>query len=137
GISQKRFPVNYQKLIHKIPNLFDQINLKNKKYDIEFAAIHGMRDDILNSPLKNSKKIVWIHNDLRKTEFHDYTDEEIRKFFGFDKIMVISQHIQSDFENMARNEDEKNRIVRIYNPLDTNEILFKAEMSQNQYRSEE
>ena len=23
-------------------------------------------------------------NDLKKTEFHNYTDEEFRKFFGFD-----------------------------------------------------
>src|SRR5690606_38924375 len=126
-IPQKAFRVIYQKLLRKFPNLLYQFILKNKKYDIEFAAIHGMRDDILNSPLKNSKKIVWIHNDLRKTEFHDYTDEEIRKFFGFDQIMVISKHIQSDFENMARNEDERSRIVRIYNPIDTNEILKKAE----------
>ena len=126
-IPQKAFRVIYQKLLRKFPNLLYQFILKNKKYDIEFAAIHGMRDDILNSPLKNSKKIVWIHNDLRKTEFHDYTDEEIRKFFGFDKIMVISKHIQSDFENMARNEDERSRIVRIYNPIDTDEILKKAE----------
>jgi len=132
-IPQKAFRVIYQKLLKIFPSLLYKFILKGKKYDVEFAAIHGMRDDILNSPQKSSKKIVWIHNDLRKTEFHDYTDEEIRKFFGFDKIMVISQHIQSDFENMARNEDERSRIVRIYNPLDTSEILSKAELTQNQY----
>ena len=87
-----------------------------------------MRDDILNSPIQSSKKIVWIHNDLRKTEFHNYTDQEIRKFFGFDKIMVISEHIQKDFESLAQNEVEKSKIVRIYNPLDTGEILSKSEV---------
>src|SRR5690606_11642707 len=97
--------------------------------DIEFAAIHGFRDEILNSPQKKSKKIVWIHNDLRQTEFHDYTDSEIRKFFGFDKIMVISNQIQNDFENLAQNDFEKNKIARIYNPIDTNEILKKSEKS--------
>ncbi|MDN5470385.1 glycosyltransferase [Sphingobacterium lactis] len=40
--------------------------------------------------------------------------------------MVISQHIQKDFESLAKNEDEKSRIVRVYNPLDTEEILQKA-----------
>src|SRR5690606_8275691 len=85
-----------------------------------------MRDEILNSPQKKSKKIIWIHNDLRQTEFHDYTDSEIRKFFGFDRIMVISDQIQKDFENQARNENERNRIARIYNPLDTQEILEKS-----------
>lgn len=125
-IPVKAFRVMYQFVLKKFPKLLYATILKNKKYDIEFAAIHGFRDEILNSPLKNSKKIVWIHNDLRKTHFHNYTDNEIRKFFGFDKIMVISQHIQKDFESLAKNEDEKSRIVRVYNPLDTEEILQKA-----------
>ena len=42
--------------------------------------------------------------------------------------MVISEHIKKDFENLAKNEDEKDRIVRIYNPLDTEEILRKSEV---------
>lgn len=123
----------YQLVLKKFPKLLYKYKLKDKKYDIEFAAIHGFRDEILNSPLKGSKKIVWIHNDLRKTEFHNYTDDEIRKFFGFDKILVISDHIRRDFENMAENEDEKSRIQRIYNPLDTEEIISKSKMEQSEY----
>lgn len=125
-IPEKAFRVIYQKVLKTFPNILYSAILKGKKYDVEFAAIHGFRDEILNSPLKSSKKIVWIHNDLRKTHFHKYTDDEIRKFFGFDKILVISGHIQQDFENLAKNEDEKKRIVRIYNPLDTGEILRKS-----------
>lgn len=125
-IPKKAFRVIYQSLLKKFPKLLYSKVLRNKKYDIEFAAIHGFRDEILNSPLKSSKKIVWIHNDLRKTHFHNYTDDEIRKFFGFDKILVISEHIQKDFESLARTEDEKSRIVRVYNPLDTEEILRRS-----------
>lgn len=128
-IPKKAFRVLYQALLKKFPKLLYDGILKGKRYDVEFAAIHGFRDEILNSPLKSSKKIVWIHNDLRKTEFHNYTAEEIRKFFGYDRIMVISEHIQKDFETLAQNEDEKQRIVRIYNPLDTDEILKKSVMS--------
>lgn len=127
-LPEKAFRVLYQGILKKFPKILYSQILKNKKYDIEFAAIHGMRDDILNSPIPSSKKIVWIHNDLRKTEFHNYTNEEIRKFFGFDKIMVISEKIQKDFEKLARNKDEKSKIVRIYNPIDTNEILTKSEV---------
>lgn len=126
-IPKKAYRVLYQKLLKIFPKILYSTILKNKKYDVEFAAIHGMRDDILNSPINSSKKIVWIHNDLRKTEFHHYTDQEIRKFFGFDKIMVISEHIQKDFESLAQNEVEKSKIVRIYNPLDTEEILLKSQ----------
>lgn len=133
-IPKKAFRKVYQGMLKKYPHLLYQFILKNKKYDIEFAAIHGFRDEILNSPIRSSKKIMWIHNDLRKTEFHDYTDNEVRKFFGYDKVMVISEHIQKDFESMARNEDEKSKIVRIYNPLDTHEILSKAELPIQKYQ---
>lgn len=126
-LPEKAFRVVYQKILKTFPSLLYKFILKGKQYDIEFAGIHGFRDEILNSPIQASKKIVWIHNDLRKTEFHDYTDEEIKKFFGFDKIMVISKHIQQDFENQATTEADKQKIVRIYNPLDTQEILTKAE----------
>ena len=135
-IPQKAFRVIYQFLFKKFPKLLYNNILKGKKYDVEFAAIHGFRDEILNSPLKSSKKIVWIHNDLRKTEFHNYTDEEIRKFFGFDKIMVISEHIQKDFEKLAQNQKERDKIVRIYNPLDTEEILRKSQAKIPNYTNE-
>ncbi|GGP03114.1 glycosyl transferase [Cloacibacterium rupense] len=127
-IPRKAYRVLYQGILKKFPKILYSTILKNKKYDVEFAAIHGMRDEILNSPITTSKKIVWIHNDLTKTEFHDYTDEEFRKFFGFDQIMVISEKIQKDFEKLARNEVEKSKIVRIYNPIDTEEILKKSEV---------
>ncbi|SDQ35904.1 Glycosyltransferase involved in cell wall bisynthesis [Chryseobacterium soldanellicola] len=124
-IPKKAARVIYQGTLKKFPNLLYKGKLQNKKYDIEFAAIHGMRDEILGSPLKSSKKIVWIHNDLSLVK--GYTDEEIRKFFGFDKIMVISEKIEHLFLNLAKNDSEKNKIVRIYNPLDTEEFLHKAE----------
>ena len=126
----KAFRVIYQKMLKVFPVLLYQFILKRKKYDVEFAAIHGFRDEILNSPQKSSKKIIWIHNDLKKTEFHNYTDDEFRKFFGFDKIMVISQKIEQDFEVLARNKAEKDKIVRIYNPLDTAEIILKSQESR-------
>ena len=127
----KAFRVIYQKVLKTFPSLLYQFILKGKKYDIEFAAIHGFRDEILNSPLKSSKKLIWIHNDLKKTELYNYTENEIRKFFGFDKIMVISEKIQDDFETLAKTEDEKNKIVRIYNPLDTEEIILKSQEQRN------
>lgn len=128
-ILPKVLRVSYQKILKIFPKLLYRFILKNKKYDVEFAAIHGMRDEILNSTQETSKKVVWIHNDLKKTHFHNYTDSEIKKFFGFDKIMVISEKIKQDFEVLAKNDLEKNKIVRIYNPLDTEEILLKSKDS--------
>ena len=132
-LPKKALRVVYQSILKKLPDLLYQFVLKGKKYDVEFAAIHGMRDDILNSPHKASKKLIWIHNDLKKTEFHNYTDSEIRKFFDYDKIMVISEKIKNDFEVLAKNDFEKNKIIRIYNPLDTAEILEKSALEIKDY----
>jgi glycosyltransferase involved in cell wall biosynthesis len=130
-IPRKAARVIYQGTLKKFPNLLYKGKLKNKKYDIEFAAIHGMRDEILGSPIKSSKKVVWIHNDLSQVK--GYTNDEIRKFFGFDKIMVISEKIEQLFHSLAKNEAEKEKIVKIYNPLDTEEFTAKADQSVLNY----
>ncbi|MFY7846144.1 glycosyltransferase [Chryseobacterium gambrini] len=131
-IPRKAARVIHEKILKKFPNLLYKGKLKNKQYDIEFAAIHGMRDEILGSPLKSSKKIVWIHNDLSQVK--GYTNDEIRKFFGFDKIMVISEKIEQLFQSLAKNETEKQKIVKIYNPLDTEEFLAKADLPVINYQ---
>lgn len=130
-IPKKAARVIYQTALKKFPTLLYNGKLKGKKYDIEFAAIHGMRDEVLNSPLQSSKKIVWIHNDLSQVK--EYTETEIKKFFGFDKIMVISEKIETLFLDLAENEIQKQKIVKIYNPLDTEEIVSKAEQNVINY----
>jgi len=134
-IPEKAARVIFQKVLKEFPDLLYTLILKDKKYDIEFAAIHGMRDEILHSTNHSSKKIVWIHNDLSQVK--EYTDEEIRKFFGFDSIMVISKKIEQLFHDLASNETEKQKIVKIYNPLDTEEILTKAQQPVINYEFDE
>lgn len=134
-IPRKAARVIHEKILKKFPNLLYNGKLKNKKYDIEFAAIHGMRDEILGSPLKSSKKIVWIHNDLSQVK--GYTNNEIRKFFSFDKIMVISEKIEQLFHDLAKNETEKQKIVKIYNPLNTEEFISKANQPVLNYQFDE
>jgi len=124
-IPKKIYRVVYQRLLKKYPKILYKRKLKNKVYDIEFAAIHGFMDEVLNSPLRSSKKLMWIHNDL--TQVSGYTPEKIRRFFNYDRVMVISEKIQETFLSLAKTEEEKSKIVRIYNPLDTQEILTKSE----------
>lgn len=129
-IPTKIYRVVYQRLLKKYPKILYKRKLKNKVYDIEFAAIHGFKDEVLNSPLKSSKKLMWIHNDL--TQVSGYTAEKIRHFFNYDKVMVISEKIEQTFLDLAKTDAEKKKIVRIYNPLDTNEILKKSEVKIQQ-----
>lgn len=118
----KAFRVLYQEILKMFPQILYQFILKGKKYDIEFAAIHGMRDEILNSPLKFSKKLIWIHSDLEIATTYNNTKYELQKFFKFDKIMTISNKIQTNFKKIACNSVELDKIVRIYNPIDTTYI---------------
>jgi glycosyltransferase involved in cell wall biosynthesis len=134
-IPEKAARVIFQRVLKEFPDLLYTLILKDKKYDIEFAAIHGMRDEILHSTNHSSKKIIWIHNDLSQVK--EYTNEEIRKFFGFDSIMVISKKIEQMFYDLAKNEIEKRKIVKIYNPLDTKEILTKSKQPVVNYKFDE
>ena len=134
-LPKKIYRVVYQQLLKKYPKILYKKKLKNKQYDVEFAAIHGFMDEILNSPLKSSKKLMWIHNDL--TQVSGYTPEKIRRFFRYDKVMVISEKIQETFLSLAENQGEKDKIVRIYNPLDTQEILTKSEKPVINYQFDE
>lgn len=124
-VPEKAYRVVYQKFLKKFPDFLYQIKLKRKVYDIEFAAIHGMRDEILDSPLLSSKKIIWIHNDL--SQIKSYTPQEIRKFFGFDVIMVISDKIKDLFLHYAKDDFERAKIKKISNPLDTELIVRQSE----------
>jgi len=119
-IPQKAFRVIYQSILRKFPKLLYRYILPNKKYDIEFAAIDGIADEILNSPIKSSKKIVWIHSDIFSQT--KYTTQDLRKFFLFDKILVISDKIMNSFQSISTTEVDKNKIVKIYNPIDADEI---------------
>lgn len=123
-IPQKAFRVGYQTVLKRFPKLLYKFILPNKTYDIEFAAIHGIADDILHSPIKSSKKIVWIHNDL--SNIPEYTEERLKSFFRFDKILVISDKINQLFLDLTSSQEEKNKVVRIYNPIDVNEIKALA-----------
>nr|WP_314493703.1 glycosyltransferase [uncultured Chryseobacterium sp.] len=134
-IPEKAARVIFQGVLKEFPDLLYTLILKDKKYDIEFAAIHGMRDEILHSTNHSSKKIIWIHNDLSQVK--EYTDEEIQKFFGFDSIMVISKKIEKLFYDLARNETERQKIIKIYNPLDTTEILAKSQQPVINYTFDE
>ncbi len=136
-IPQKGFRVMYQKILRTFPSLLHKFILKGKKYDVEFAAIQGLRDEVLNSPNKKSKKIIWIHSDLKKVTSYKYDERELLKFFEFDKILINSQEVFNDFLELAQTEKDKKSLERIYNPLNTKEILEKSEQSTELYTFKE
>lgn len=123
-IPVKAFRVLYQKMLLWFPGLLYKLILKNKKYDVEIGAIHGLYKEILSSPIKDSKKIIWIQNDIFSLK--EFTPDVIREFFKFDKILVISNKLEEGMLKHAQNERERKSIVKIFNPIDKNDTLEKA-----------
>lgn len=130
-IPVKAYRVLYQKMFLWFPSLLYKFVLKNKKYDVELAAIHGMYKEILSSPQKDSKKIIWVQNDIFNLK--DYTSEVIREFFRFDKILVISNKLQEEMHKLAKNDKEKQSVIKIFNPIDKQDTLQKANVSIDDY----
>lgn len=130
-IPVKAFRVLYQKMFLWFPSLLYRFVLKNKKYDVEIAAIHGMYKELLSSPQKDSKKIIWIQNDIFNLK--EYTHDVIRQLFKFDRILVISDKLKEEMLKIAENDQEKQNVVKIFNPIDKNDTLKKADIEINDY----
>lgn len=130
-IPVKAFRVLYQKLFLWFPALLYSFVLKNKQYDVEIAAIHGMYKEILSSPQKKSEKIIWVQNDIFNLK--EYTTEVISEFFKFDKILVISNKLEEEMQKLAKNDEEKKSIIKIFNPIDRKDTLEKANAEIDDY----
>jgi len=130
-IPVKAYRVLYQKMFLWFPSLLYKFVLKNKQYDVELAAIHGMYREILSSPQKDSKKIIWVQNDIFNLK--EYTSDVIREFFKFDKILVISNKLEEEMHKLAQNEAEKQSVIKIFNPIDKEDTLKKANAVVDDY----
>lgn len=130
-IPVKAFRVLYQKMFLWCPSLLYKFVLKNKKYDVEIAAIHGMYRELLSSPQKDSKKIIWIQNDIFNLK--EYTPDVIRQLFKFDRILVISNKLKEEMQKVAGNDQEKQAVIKIFNPIDKSDTLNKANTAIDDY----
>lgn len=130
-IPVKIFRVLYQKMFLWFPWLLYRFVLKNKKYDVEIGAIHGMYREILSSPQSNSKKIIWIQNDIFNLK--EYTPEVIKQFFKFDKILVISNKLKEEMQKVAEDRKQRQAVIQIFNPIDKNDTLRKANVEIDDY----
>lgn len=130
-IPVKIFRVLYQKMFLWFPWLLYRFVLKNKKYDVEIGAIHRMYREILSSPQSNSKKIIWIQNDIFNLK--EYTPEVIKQFFKFDKILVISNKLKEEMQKVAEDTKQRQAVIQIFNPIDKNDTLRKANLEIDDY----
>lgn len=95
-------------------------------YDIEVAYLECAPTKIIASSTdKNSKKIAWVHCDLRKI-----TDDPLKfaekskpRYEKFDKVVCVSESVREGFTELFGDTPES---VVLYNTVDSDEILKKS-----------
>lgn len=97
--------------------------LRNK-YDVDIAFLEGPITRIF-SYKGNKKKIVWVHNDIKKVfgkslkaKIKQYIDKNIYK--RYDKIIFVSEQNKKSFEKLYGNISER-RVI--YNYINKDRII--------------
>lgn len=133
SFSENKFLNLLQKITRRLKYAFFQRFPRNfyrkhqlLDFDYEVAFSHYMLQDVYNSPNKQSKKMYWIHGDLRNSGFTDLQNKNFVDLMSkFDTGVFVSQHGKNVVEKNW-NVDLKNAVV-INNPLEIKQILKLAE----------
>ena len=96
--------------------------------DIEIAFCEGFVTKLLSHANLKSKKITWIHTDLKdnpwpiKLGIYQGLDEERKAYSKYNRIVCVSQSACQSFCNIYGLEY---KTITIYNPIDVNDIGSK------------
>lgn len=95
--------------------------LINNKYDVEIAFLEDEVTSFLSkNNNKKSKKIAWIHTDLKK-----YDLEKIEKmrsdYMNFDKVICVSRETKTIFDELFNEYRYKSQVI--YNVIDSKKIF--------------
>lgn len=98
------------------------------EYDVEVAFVEGFATKLIAaSPNCRSKKICWLHIDMKENPYADtyYSSiqEERAVYQRYNKIIGVSETVKKTFEEKF---DLDGTVTVIYNPIDRRDILEKA-----------
>lgn len=99
------------------------------RYDLEISFLEGITCLFVgNSMNRHSRKISWIHTDLQKRRAIRQIDEK-KSLDKMDRIICVSNGSKQSVLNLYPHLE--NRIEVIYNPIDRDDILYKANKPVN------
>lgn len=116
----------------KFYNKFPQLLYKKLKlYDqqVEIGFFHYNYDDVLNSPNQKSKKIGWMHGDIKNITINGNKKNFIAKFLKFNTMVYVSQQTMESAKSFNENIVKNAKII--YNPIDVDDIIAKSEQKIN------
>lgn len=106
-------------LYNKYPQMLYRIITKNI-FDVEIAFLEDEATKFLyNSSNKKSKKIAWIHTDLKKYG-KDKLKEMEKHYYQMDNIICVSNEAKRSFDIIFDKLSDKSRVI--YNSINIDEI---------------
>lgn len=123
----------WRKNLLKLPALKQYKKVVKEQYDVEIAFNRGASAKIIAAS-NNDKaiKLVWVHNDYmlcgNALAGFQTLDEAKEAYKKFQKIICVSKHAQSSFEELF---SITNNVVVKHNPVDENQIRLLAKEEIN------
>lgn len=116
------------KLIYSLPALIAYRWMIHEEYDVEVAFVEGFATRLIAaSPNKRSKKLAWVHIDMKKNPYAStsYKSEAEHRaaYEKYDRICCVSQSVKDVFNKMFFDDQ---RVVVQYNPVDSAEVMRKG-----------
>ena len=109
---------NYPRAFYKKNNLLN--------FDYEVAFSHYMLKDVYNSPNKKSKKIYWIHGDLRNSGFETQQNQKFVDLMQkFDQGIFVSNHGKNIVEKHWQINLKNAQVIN--NPVEIKRILAQID----------
>lgn len=132
-----------RKLIAPLSILLEKNKIYKKyiknKYDVEVAFLEGPITRIFACGNEKGKKIAWVHNDISqvfgkgiKAKLKRKIDENL--YNRFSKLIFVSKNNLESFKQAYQKNKAEKKVI--YNYIDSNQVLSKVELEQNQLSKE-
>ena len=126
-VDKLKYKLDYKYIYSSSPRKVYKKYIK-EEYDIEIAFVEGYATRLIaNSLNKNSKKIAWVHIDMKENPYADQyyksLEEHIECYKNFNDVICVSSSVKKVMEDKFKLE---NNLKVIYNPIDAHQILEKA-----------
>lgn len=108
------------KTLDTFPFLLKKLYYK-EEFDVEIAFGRSELEMVLNSPQKKSKKIAWVHWDLR----NDPTTKQLKLLKKFDQVVFCSENVRQHIKDDHNIEFPNSEVI--HNVIHPEEIQSKSQ----------